>query len=503
MSTVILNILDIMEWLDHNFVFTIKNLLSDLGIKNTKLNREFCEMVLYYNKIAFKMDDFGIKHHGYDFWRSRSSFFNDRLFSITLTDLEHKKEILIPGSRFTPYTNHFFRYRHMTLEYKGKHIKQKLLPITFKEVKEYYYLCPEHELLSMLESISIDNGTIQEDFVDDDDIFYVPAYNIKAFYSDMCLTEEDQIVLKVKDWGHVELELVNKTPRTIGKIYKKKWNIRFEQLLKHAIACRPSENYLIEDVIAYMATLDPGLFFHKKYFVSLENYLKNLNLIETIDFGVKDKIWLKDAPIILDSEWFSYVYGIPNILQVSNEYDDFLCTIGSPLTINIIRLAIYSFLDENYVKLNDDPDEVQTECLQSIIQDFFSEEKYKEHNKKILSIVKKEYKKHVKKFNPFKNRDMIELSLSIFQLFRRMISITSYAKEKNLLPDKMDFTVIVMLNQFAEDVSPLLRMTEEFLDSKKVKTTLEQRQKKKEVSLIRDKFNSFLNNVEDYVFSTF
>ena len=497
MNTVIISILDIMEWLDHHLVFSIKQLLSDLDIKNTKLNREFCEMVLYHNKVAYRVLDS-------DIWKSRANCFNNNLFSITLTELEHKKEILIPGSRFTPYTNHFFRYRQMNVEYKGKRLKEKLLPLTFKEIKEYYYLCSEHELLSILENISIDNEVFQEDLVDDDDIFYVPAYNIKQFYHDVCLTEEDQIVLKVIDWGHVSLELFDKTSHAVGKVYKKKWATKFDEKLREAILARPSENYLIEDAIAFMVSQDPTLLFHHKYFISLENHLKDSKLLENIDFGVKDKVWLKNAPIILANEWFNYVYGIPNILQVLNVDDDFLCTIGSPMSLQTIKLAIYSFLDENYVKLNDEPEsDVENECLKSILKEFFSEEKYRIHDKKLLAMIKKEYKKDVKKFNPFKNREILELSFSVFQLFRRMFAIVSYSEEKKLLPDKIDFTVVIMLNQFAEDVNPLLKMSEQLLNSENEENSMEQQRKKKEISLVRDKFNSFLNNVEEYMFSSF
>ena len=190
MDTVILSILDIMEWLDHHSVFTINRLFADLGIKNTKLNKEFCEMVLDYNKIAYRTE-------APDIWRSRAKCFNNIRFSITLTELEHKKEILIPGSRFVPYTNHFFRYRHINIKYKGKHLKPKLIPLTFKEIKEYYYLCPERELLSIIEDFDVHNTVLQEDLVDDEDMFYVPAYSISKFYADFCLTNEYQIVFKV------------------------------------------------------------------------------------------------------------------------------------------------------------------------------------------------------------------------------------------------------------------------------------------------------------------
>ena len=496
MDTVILRILDIMEWLDNHFLFTIKDLFKDLGIRNTKLNREFCEMVFQYNKIAYRVGDTNV-------WKSRANCFNSGKFSITLTELEHKKKIFIPGSRFAPYTNHFFRYKHANIKYNGKHLKAKSLPLTLKEIKEYYYLCPERELLSMLEFIDINNTVVNEELVEDDEIFYVPTYNISQIYSDLSLTEEDQLVFKIVDWGHVELEIIAKTPRAVGKIYKKKWEAKFDEKLKKTVLSRPSENYSIEDVIASMVNSEPPLFFHDKYFISLEDHLKEAGLLETIDFGVKDKVWVKDSPIVIADIWFSYVYGIPNMLQVSNAEDDFLCTMGSSISLNIIRFAILEFLDDNYVKLNDKPEEVKNECVNSIFKEFFSWEKYKIHEKKVLKIIKKEYQKHVKKFNPFKDRDVLDLGLTVFQLFRRMFNIVSFAEEKKLLPDKMDFTVVIMLNQFAEDVSPFLRMTGELFDTTKDETTIEVKNKKKEITVVRDKFSSFLDNVEDYIFSTF
>ena len=109
----------------------------------------------------------------------------------------------------------------------------------------------------------------------------------------------------------------------------------------------------------------------------------------------------------------------------------------------------------------------------------------------------------MKKFNPFKDSDMIDLVLTVFQLFRRMFSIVSYSEEKKLLPDKIDFNVVIMLNQFAEDLNPLLRMTGELLDSSEKESAKETKQKRKEVAIIRDKFDNFLDNVEEYIFSTF
>ena len=496
METIILSILDIMEWLDYHSVFDVKELLSDLGIKNTKLNREFCEKVLNYNKIAYLIPNINI-------WQSRAHFFNDRLFSVTLTEMEHKKEIFIPGSRFAPYTNQFFRYRHLNLKYKEKQLKPKPFPLTFKEVKKYYYMCAERELLSILENIDPQNAVMDGDSVDDDYIFYVPAFNISRFYSDFEFTEEDQIVFEVLEWGQVSLELKGKTDRTVGKIYKKRWNNNFDALLQKMIVSRPSENYLIEDVIAFMIFENPTLFFHDKYFVSIEDHLKESEVLESIDFGVKDKIWVKDASIVMSNEWFNYVYGLPNILQVSNGDDDFLCTIGSPMTLNIIKFAVYSFLDENYVKLHNDPEKAQNDCMEFIFEEFFSWGKYKAHKKKILTLIKKEYQRNVKKFNPFKNKDVIDLALTVFELFRRMFAIASFCEEKKLLPDKIDFTVVIMLNQFAEDLNPLLRMTGELLDAPERESVRETKHKKKEISMISDKFNTFLDNVEEYVFSIF
>lgn len=491
METTILHILDIIEWLDYHHVFSIQQMFDDLQIKDTKLNFEFCEKMLDYNKIAYKIDEKGL-------WVSRSNLFNEKQFSIILTELEHKKEVFIPGSRITPYINQFFRYRVMELVYKNKPIKEKLIPLTFKEIKEYYYLCPERELLSILESIG--GNVVEEDFVDDDDIFYVPAYNIKQFYKSICLTEDEQIVLEVLDWGHAKLALVGKTPCKVSKTYKKKWEVEFEELLKKAISVRSSENYLIEDIFAFMVYSNPRLFFHDKYFISVENHLKDLKLLETIDFGVRDKIWIREAPIILPKEWFQYVYGIPNIFQVSNGVDDFLCSIGTPMTLDILKLAIYSFLDENYMKLDESPDKLKAECAELIIKDFFNLEKYKPYYKKIATLIKKEYQKYVKKYNPFKDREIITLSFSVLQLFKRMFTIVSHIEEKKLLSGKIDFSVVIMLNQFAEDVIPLLKMTEQLFTMLEYEDVEE---KIKEVSIVRDKFNNFLDNVEEYIFSPF
>ena len=84
-----------------------------------------------------------------------------------------------------------------------------------------------------------------------------------------------------------------------------------------------------------------------------------------------------------------------------------------------------------------------------------------------------------------------------------MFAIASFCEEKKLLPDKIDFTVVIMLNQFAEDLNPLLRMTGELLDAPERESVRETKHKKKEISMISDKFNTFLDNVEEYVFSIF
>lgn len=65
---------------------------------------------------------------------------------------------------------------------------------------------------------------------------------------------------------------------------------------------------------------------------------------------------------------------------------------------------------------------------------------------------------------------------------------------------KIDFSVVIMLNQFAEDVIPLLKMTEQLFTMLEYEDVEE---KIKEVSIVRDKFNNFLDNVEEYIFSPF
>ncbi|MGP1438182.1 MAG: hypothetical protein ACTTKH_03825 [Treponema sp.] len=480
-----------MEWLDRHYVFSIKQLFDDLEIRNTKLNREFCENIFYHNKIAYNIE-------GKDLWMSRANLFNNKCFSVTLTELEHKKKILIPGSRFIPYTNHFFKYRQMHIEYHGKRIKQKPIGIPFKELKEYYYLCSEKELLSILESFSMNNVVLPDEFVNDNDIFYVPAYNISPFYNDMSFTDEDQIVLKVLDWGHVKLDLVTKTPNTIDKKYKTKWETEFKLLLRQAVVEHISENYLIEDIIAFMVFLKPELFFNDECFVSVENSIKDMDIIESIDFGVKNRLWVKEAPIILSNEWFHYVYGIPNVLQVLNKEDDFLCTIGSPVTMNIIRVAVYKFLDENYMKLDDDGAEM--ECVDIILHEFFRAKKWVSHHKKLTTMIKKEYQRYVEQYSPFKNREGILLAFALFQLFSRMFFIVSYIDDKRLLPDKIEISIVIMLNQFAEDLTPLIKMMAEFLyDEHDVNIN----QKKREIDMLCEKFSSFLDNIEEYIFSSF
>ena len=46
-------------------------------------------------------------------------------------------------------------------------------------------------------------------------------------------------------------------------------------------------------------------------------------------------------------------------------------------------------------------------------------------------------------------------------------------------------------------------MTGELLDSSEKESAKETKQKRKEVAIIRDKFDNFLDNVEEYIFSTF
>lgn len=486
----IAKVLDFLSWLYLcDDIYTIKNVLDHLDIKYTDENVKWCEKFLEYNQLAYKLNNGYFKY-----WINRKTVFDQQLFSIKPTAFEIKKGLFIPGTRCEPYINNFFRESPLKLIFHEEVIERTLILIPLKEIRKYYYMISDENLFEELGTFSPLNTMSIEDEISEKELFYIPSYDIKKYYKDFSFTEEDQIVFKVSSWENKDVQLYSKMRHTMPDSYQEQWEIEFKKNFTEGLSYCQAEKDRIIDVVSYALCLGRDLFFNQGYLIPVQEYLEKKQMLEDLRVGVLDVKWAKDNNSLPVEDWFHYIMEVYYIVKLENNEERFFCSLNTPINSAIIEIYVYDFIERNYIKLKESDQPYCDICAFQFIEEFFPNEKYEKYYKKISSIIKRNYKRYLTKYEPFKEREELDLGFGIFSLFKRVYAIVEYLKKIKITPHKLDPDICAIINQMTKDMSDAMDKIKMVLHGK-----AELEKVKEGIFLLTERLIEVVKIVEDFI----
>ncbi len=486
----------VVKWLyTRKDKFKIVDLFEEFGIAYTKEGADLCSAFINFNSLAFKL---GINT---PYWIGKDVFFTDKVFAIKPTQYELGNGLLIPGSRFDPYLNNLFEHMDISLLFNEKELYTKLVALPFSEIKKYYYLYSEEAILSKLASSPM-NKQIEEGErnVKPDDFFYIPAYNIRQIYQNWNFREDEQLIFKISSWAARAVEFYSKTKDAPPINYKKDWIANFEKALPVALLEVATEYTDIANVLSSTLFLGRDVLLNSDYCLPLQDYLLENDRLVEISVGLKDVKWPKTHTYPSRKEWFGYVLNLFYIVNRRSVDEQFFISIHSPMTEAIMQIFVYSFIDNNYIRISQNTKKYRKECIDAFIKDFFSAEKYKEHIKKISHIMGKKYSKYIKQYNPFKKKEELALAFAMFSLFRRVYASIAILEKSTIMPFDIQYDISIIIIQMVMEMDNSLFNLKQILDGRPFPNTKEFLVVTKDLI---ERFSFITTGFEEFVLSHF
>ena len=467
-------IIGVLEWLyRRNTPFTVLEMLKTLHIDLSEKNIEFALKFIEYNSLVFKPVDstslFTPKHAGEnDVLVPKGSFFNGKSFSVMPTKLELEKGIFIPGSRFYPYTNPFLKFGAPHLKYAGKDLEVENILLPVNEIKEYYFLCNDNLLFSMLATRKENSKIVSYPAPPSTKSFFIPCYDLKKYYKKNSFAEKDQIVFEIDAWGYASVSLKNKKMSVATQEYQMLWESEFFHKLPKAIENSIPENPLLDSIFSDMFYLGQETFFQENNFVPLDSFLKERNYIESVQFSSGSELWFKGEKMLPPGNYFSYLYDLAHLLTILNETDAFFCNLSLPITDSVVESFVYRFLDENYIKVNENPQEYREKCFKSFTDTFLKNEKYRKYDEEVMSIIEDKFQHCVDTYDPFKNKELMGYSFDTLDMFIKTLFLVNESY-KNPCDLDMRHDFFFMIRKLVKDIISILLAFSDLLNKKDIK----------------------------------
>jgi len=494
-GNVIYEVIGILDWIyRYDGTFEIEDLLKYTNVKPDAENKAACVRFLEHNNLAYNLS-FGISQY----WISRRSVFEGKIVAVTPTEFELKQGILIPGSRFAPYVTNVLEQHMISIIYDKEELYPELVSLPLKEIREYYCLYSEEKLFEELTRVCTSNYIDYETYENEEERYYIPAFKIKKFYQKHSFSSNDQVILKIESYMYKDVELCGISSRSIPESYKKDWEKKFTKLLNVNLASKPAENNTIVDVLSHTLYLLDAVS-TQEYLIPLQEYLQEHKMLDDITIGVNNIVWVKDAIPVAPKFWYPFTADFRYILQRANKDEVFFSTLYLPITDPVIEVFVYQFLEENYIKVNEEPKVYKEICIKRFRDEFFSFEKYKECYKKINSIFSRKYDRYVKKYNPFVKKEEMDVAFGMFALFRRLYRALVHLQKLNVAPCDIAYDTSIIVNQMSEDMVEAMHDIHELLEGK-----IQEDVKKFKSGLIdlTEKFSLIVEGLEQFVLFNF
>lgn len=434
----------ILFFIEQVSVFSTTDLLKYLNMNNTEDNSDLLSGVIIGNHIAYPA---AFPNEKDRLWISRHSFFDKKTFAVTPTNFELEQDIFIPGARFSPFMNPFVIPGRSGIKYEKKSVKKTVVNLSISEIENFYFLSGEDNIISILLEDCEKNMEVmcpssnKGDFntYDADNIFYVTAFDFKEIYSHLNVQKGDRLIFKLEDWYKGIFSLKKIETKNENKDAIQKWYFEFEEGLKSALRALPI-NSPAEDAVAFTFFLKQNELFNNDY-IAMDKYFKNTSTFSIQEYGLEEKFWITDEKIPQENFWLSFV------ADGSTKIIDFFFKLKLPISEQIIQAFIFVFMEANYIHYRND--EYKEKCIKELCSCFlhYSWKNFDKICKECSRIIDKRYDFYIKKYNPFKYPELVDLRKTAVSFFKEILFLINSLRHVKMHPDNFKNYSGLIINQ--------------------------------------------------------
>ena len=476
--------------------FFLDKLLEELSVAPTQQNVAFLKRVIEYNHIAYT-SHFDLSGE----WYTRSALCLSLYFAFTPTELEVEKKIIIQGSRFDPYISNLANAMVPRIKYQNKLMEPHLISLPLSQIRKYYYLYSNDELMEHLGSIGVNEKKHQfPSELDDNTYFYVPCFDMQKCFDPDLLGKDTKFLFRVEAFEHKIIRFVEMINEKLSRTYIEDWEEEFKKFFFYVASTCHVDSTTIADIITNALFMGRHSVLCKNFLISPQEYLQQNDLLKDVRTGVKDARWIRDLPFVAYNFWFHHVLNFRYLIFRINADENFFASIYSPLTEGMICFFILEFVENNYILVSQDISESKNECIKAFINAFFSLEGYKQHCKKIASIMGRKYKKYAKRYNPFTKGEEVFLAIGMLKVFKRVVFAISHLQRLGIEPKDVPTDLSVIIHQMVQDMESATRNIMKLMK----KTVLPDRNNLiLAIGDLIEKFEVIVDNIEQFVFSRY
>lgn len=430
----------ILFFIERVSLFSTAELLNYLGIPFTKDNDNMISGLILQQNLAYLADC----SDEYDkLWITAHSFFHKREFAVTPTDFELKENIFIHGSRLMPFINPFVIQDNINISYKKKYVQKIKKDFPFSLIEQYYFLNGEDFISSMLfenckENIERFCLPLDEYDYSAEEFFYITVFDFQKIYSELNIKKGDKLILRIEDWNK-GIFSVKKRAKKEKESVREKWFYEFENGLKEALKILPIYNP-VENAVAFTFFIKHSKLFSNSN-IAMDDYFRSKNTFSVQNYGIEEKFWITDEDIPQQNLWISYVN------DNATDNINFFFKLKLPISEQIIQAFIFVFMEANYIHYRND--EYKEKCIKELCSCFlhYSWKNFDKICKKCSSIIDKRYDFYIKKYNPFKYPELIELRKTAVSFFKEILVLINSLRYVKMRPDNFKNYSGLIINQ--------------------------------------------------------
>ncbi|ULQ60897.1 hypothetical protein K7I13_06455 [Brucepastera parasyntrophica] len=433
--------------------FTLRDLSSFLHLSQTDLMHEELSEFLLYNQLAYIRPDCEEKDA---LWITRAGLFTGKTLIITPSRSEIAAGILIPGSRFVPFSNPGKLPQEYLFEFEGKRLSFILTGATAPEVYPLYQLFGEEYTSQYLALDNEENMHIFSEFdYDAPPSFQINAIDMKKIYWRSGFKPGDSIQAKVLDWRNCLFSLSVLPDNPSRETARKKWQYDFENSLLDAFTLAgPSGT--IDEQLAFAYFLGQDTLFTENA-LPVQEFLQKTEKAALAPFGVETRLWFADTEIPSQKSWnMAIVSSRPTLL------DNVFAQLGLPLSEILADIYIYDAL---FLK-EDDTEQLMNRLIP--VQNHVSIL----HVSYIERTITHRFKKLEAGYNWFADRETGALRNRFITLHSALTGFILELAENDILPGQIPDQGAIILGQILSHAVSALetlgfssRNTEEDMDS--------------------------------------
>nr|WP_253695109.1 MULTISPECIES: hypothetical protein [unclassified Treponema] len=420
--------------------FTLQELKNSIGLK--EVDDELLGTFLISASLAYFLPDLDMKK---GVWVSKHGFFSGKEFAVQISDTENEKGIFIPGSRFLPFLP-ADKYAHeVKLFYEGKEIPKKKVYLSFERISSFYFLYTESDISNVLCEDYEENletfSRLHEGFTPESR-FAVSAWDFSAVFDECSFDYPIRCLVNIKDWSNAEFEIL-KEKHKISEEDISFWFNLFETAVRSALQVLPM-NSVTQEILSFAYFLGENALFDENA-APMELFFERKDVFGIVPYGIDEKFWLLDEPIMNPQNWFECLYS-------GGKEDAFFDSINRPVTQALIDCFVLDFLSSHYMARFDE--EIRENFIDKTVALFIPEftAGRKKKSSECRSYLEKHYDYMVNLYNPFKEDTAKDLRSALVNFYKDLIVFFNEIDERKLRTSDFDGQSPLMIYQIFDKI---------------------------------------------------